>query len=479
MSIAYEVLSGKEGWRTKWEYYSRNISTLEPFLESSVQLVIKLCIWTFFAQHHLEQDREENPLISKDREFIFYVSTCISALTSVFGIVRFFKDGLVRFLPQSGPIEGFLTLRFIFTFLAVLLSSAAKILLFLLLLFYSLGVLAVVLQQPTGIDLVGTKTKTKCSNLALVHSCSDGSFIVKYHSADPDTVLLWGDQDTKGWRMFLREEGQGVRMFWNANRSQWWEGFHEQCVSDGFGCDFNLPSVCGENSNLYCADQMLGLDIVTLSRLISFCIWFSLNLSPQLLVAALVLLAVDVKGALKSFLHLPQLMISPSLTNITFGVPQKLLCQCKAKESKEIVFSKLMYALNSLLAFFGQIVSLCILYIHHGWANPSVHEDFVKFLTHSRTLLGGDKGNFNLDFIPPGLVLLFHLLSVAFFSIVIHTPVCDCESPYVTSSFLAPLDCQKIQLSSIVSRLKEEILEMGNEDEDEDITSRSAECSSL
>ena len=57
--------------------------------------------------------------------------------------------------------------------------------------------------------------------------------------------------------------------------------------------------------------------------------------------------------------------------------------------------------------------------------------------------------------------------------------MCDCESPYVTSSFLAPLDCQKIQLSSIVSRLKEEILEMGNEDEDEDITSRSAECSSL
>ena len=45
----------------------------------------------------------------------------------------------------------------IFTFPAVLLSSAAKILLFLLLLFYSLGVLAVVLQQPTGIDLVGTK----------------------------------------------------------------------------------------------------------------------------------------------------------------------------------------------------------------------------------------------------------------------------------------------------------------------------------
>ena len=476
MSIAYEVLSGEEGWRTKWEYYSRNISTLEPFLESSAQLVIKLCIWTFFAQHHLEQDREENPLISKDREFIFYVSTCISALTTVFGIVKFFKDGLVRFLPQSGPIEGFLTLRFIFTFLAVLLSSAAKILLFLLLLFYSLGVLAVALQQPTGIDLVGTKSNPKCSNLALVHSCSDGSFIVKYHSADPDTVLLWGDQDAKDWRVFLREEGQGVRMFWNANRSQWWEGFHERCVSDGIGCDFNLPSVCGEYSNLYCADQILGLDIVTLSRLISFCIWFCLNLFPQLLVAALILLAVDVKGALKIFLHLPQLMISPSLTNITFGVPQKLLCQCKAKESKEIVFSKLMYSLNSLLAFFGQIVSLYILYIHHYWTNPSVHEDFVKFLIHSRTLLGGDKDNFNLDFIPPGLVLLFHLLSVAFFSIVIHIPVCDCESP-----FLAPLDCQKIPLTSIVPRLKEEMLdvEMGDQDKDEDITSGSGECSSL
>ena len=95
---------------------------------------------------------------------------------------------------------------------------------------------------------------------------------------------------------------------------------------------------------------------------------------------------------------------------------------------------------------------------------------------HSRTLLGGDKDNFNLDFIPPGLVLLFHLLSVAFFSIVIHIPVCDCESP-----FLAPLDCQKIPLTSIFPRLKDEILdvEMGDQDKDEDITSGSGECLSL
>ena len=134
-----------------------------------------------------------------------------------------------------------------------------------------------------------------------------------------------------------------------------------------------------------------------------------------------------------------------------------------------------MYSLNSLLAFSGQIVSLYILYIHHGWANPSDHGDFVKFLIHSRTLLGGDKDNFNLDFIPPGLVLLFHLLSVAFFSIVIHFPVC--KSTFVTKSFLAPLDCHKIPLNPIVPTLKEEKLEMG--DEDEDINSGSGECSSL
>ena len=95
--------------------------------------------------------------------------------------------------------------------------------------------------------------------------------------------------------------------------------------------------------------------------------------------------------------------------------------------------------------------------------------------------MGGDKDNFNLDFIPPGLVLLFHLLSVAFFSIVIHIQVCDCESPFLTNSFLAPLDCQEISLTSIVPRLKEEILdvEMGDQDKDEDITSGSGECSSL
>ena len=458
LCVAYEILSGKEGWRRKWEYYLRNVSTLEPFLESTAQLVIKLSVWTFFLQAHLEKKKEDNPLIDETLgEHFFYFSTCVSAAASVLGIVRFFKDGPVRFLPQTGPANGLLTLKFFFTFLAVLLSSAAKILLLVLMLFYSLGLLPVVLQPPTGVDLVGTNHSRKCSNLALVQPCSDASFQVKLHSPDPETVITWGDPE---WRVFERREGQGqgqgqgVRIFWNANRSRWWEGFVDTCVKEPINCDQDLPNNCGVSSELYCNDP---ISIVTVSRLIAACLWFALNLLPQYLVALLALLVVDLKRTLKSFLHVPQLMLSPVLTNVTFG-PRDLFWQCQTQKSKEIGVSKLLYWINTLISFSGQILSLHLLYLHYREADPYRKEthNFVQYLTQGYNT---DNLNFNLDFIPPGLVLLFHMISVAFFAIVIHIQTCGCKLS--TNSFLVPLDCQQIPISSFIPQIEEE----GPEDE--------------
>ena len=466
LSIAFEIVSGKEGWRQRWNYYLRYISTLEPFLESTAQLVIKLCIWTFFNQAHLEREREENPLIDETGELFFYFSTCVSALASVLGIIRFFKDGPVRFLPQTGPVGGIITLKFLFTFLAVLLSSASKILLLVLMLFYSLGVLPVLLQPPSiGIDLVGTTSEPKCSDLSLVQACGDASFQVKLHSPDPETVI----PSDPGWRVFLREEDQGVRMWWNATDSQWWEG-SKVCVNAptlrGGSCDRGLPNNCGGSSTLYCTDPVtigslqFNVSIVTVSRIISASLWLSLNLFPPYLVAVLAILVTDVKGTFKSVLHSPQLMLSPLLTNITFG-PKDLFWQCKSEKSNKIGVSQGLYWINCLASFLGQIISLHLLYVHYRQADPSRREEriphFGQYLTQGYDT--DSRRNFNLDFVPPGLVLLFHMLSVAFFAIVIH--IQTWKSP--TCSFLAPLDCQNIPITSFIPQIVGEVSEVKNE----------------
>ena len=148
----------------KRSYYMRNISTFEPFIESVSQLIIKLCIWTFFHQDHLEKFQGDvNPLFKETWEQHFFVlTTCVSGLASVLGIIRFFKEGPVRFLPQTGALNGVFNFKFILTFFAILFNALAKILLLIIMLYYSLGVLAVFTNPPIGLDLVGTVSKPGC-----------------------------------------------------------------------------------------------------------------------------------------------------------------------------------------------------------------------------------------------------------------------------------------------------------------------------
>ena len=66
LTIIADIINKKPGWESKREYFNRNISTIEPFVEAIFQVVIKLCIWTVFTQLHMEvADGAENPLFDK------------------------------------------------------------------------------------------------------------------------------------------------------------------------------------------------------------------------------------------------------------------------------------------------------------------------------------------------------------------------------------------------------------------------------
>ena len=441
-------------WQRKRDYYMRNISTFEPFIESVSQLVIKLSIWTFFLQDHLEKFQgEENPLFKETWEqHFFFFTTSVSALASVLGVIRFFKDGPVRFLPQTGALDGVFTFKFIFTFFAILCSAIAKILLLIFMLYYSLGLLAVFSNQPSGLDLVGSVSEPRCWNITIVQACSDDTFQVRTHFPDEKykTGVPWPSPEPE-WRVFLRDENTGVRIFWNTNKSEWWEGF-ESCLKTWTGglCEEELSNNCGaaESIRVYCSEHV---NIVTLSRLIAFSIWFGLNILPQFLIATLVLLSVDVRGTCRAFLHFPELMLAPTMTNVMFG-PKNIFWKCNSKKlDKTITLSPELCWINNLFMFFGSIASLYILYLQFCWADPyrCPRLSFYGFLQY--VTLSSDNDN-DIIALPSGLVLLFQFLSVLMSAFVVHFN--SCKSYGTICSFMSPLENQEKDISQFFHQLE-------------------------
>ena len=437
----------------------RNISTFEPFVESIAQLIIKLCIWTFFHQDHLEKFQgEANPLFTESWQHHFFIFTIIvSGLASVLGIIRFFKDGPVRFLPQTGAVNGIFTFKFILTFFATLFNALAKILLLIIMLYYSLGVLEVFSNPPEGQHLVGTVTDPKCSHISLIQAClRDDTFQVRTHFPDEKyKTLNWSSLEPgnwKEWRVFVRDENIRTRLFWNENKEKWIEAWVESCLTN-WNCELckvGLSNNCGaaESITIHCSEH---ISIVTLSRLTAFSLWFALNILPQLLLVILVFCSLDVKGTLQTFLHFPQLMLSPTITNMIFG-PKDVLWKCRGKPvNKTILLSPQLCWINNSLSLFGNLLSIIILYHQFCQADPLYRcQSTLDFWSFLQTR-GKNENTFIA--LPPGLIILFHCWSFLMAAIVIH--VDSFQTSTTTSSFFGPLECQELGIHSIVHELED------------------------
>lgn len=387
-TIARDMLQGKEGWQGRRESYNRNVSTLEPFIESLSQLIIKLCIWTFFNQKH--QETGQNPLIDIGQGFFFFTIS-LSALASILGITKFFKESPFHFLPQSGFLGGIITLRYLLMFLAVLFNAGSKILLLIMMLFYSLGVISVLSSPTPGSNLVET-----CSSLALVYSCFDASFLVEQHNFSNDSIVSWTNESGE-WRVFNR--GEGWFLFWNTEEDRWTQGT-AHCLenSSSTQCD-GLSSLCGTNSRVYCNDF---ISIVTLSRLVAFLLWLLLNVVPHILLASVALMSMKTKAFIMLVIQFPELLLSPPIANITFGPRKK--CQI-------IRLSPFLCFINIIMSILGHFLSLYLLFLHYKRADPDTKHSLDQFLREGYQSNDIDQYKFNVDWIPPYLVILFLSLS--------------------------------------------------------------------
>ena len=413
------MLKGRDGWQRKRELYNRDISTLEPFIESLSQLIIKLCIWTFFNQKH--QETGQNPLIDIGQGFFFFTIS-LSALASILGITKFFKESPFRFLPQSGPLGGIITLRYLLMFLAVLLNAASKILLVIMMLFYSLGVLSVLSFPTPGTKLVGT-----CSSLALVYSCLDASFLVQQHNFSNKSVVTWTNESEK-WRVFNRSEGW--YLFWNTEKDSWTQGT-SHCLenSTSHQCA-GLTSLCGTNSRVYCNDL---ISIVTLSRLVAFSLWLLLNVIPHILLASAALMSFKTKASIMLTIQFPELLLSPPIANITFG---------PRKNNKIIKLSPVLCCINVIMSALGHCTSLYLLFLHYNRADPESESSLVQFLRAGYQSSDIDQYKFNIDWIPPYLVILLLSLSAVLLFFVLNLNL-----PFISQlNFFSPTSSQEVSI---------------------------------
>ena len=162
------------------------------------------------------------------------------------------------------------------------------------------------------------------------------------------------------------------------------------------------------------------------------------------MLAILVLLSIDVKATLQTFLHFPELMLSPMITNMTFG-PKDLLLKCKSRQfDKTIRLSPELCWINFFLSLFGNVACLVVLFLQFCKADPGFRcknaMGFWDFLNQGSKIIS----------LPPGLVILFSALSVLMSAFVIHFNSCESKC-----SFLSPLECQEIGIGSIVHQLED------------------------
>ena len=412
LTIIVDIIKKKPGREAKREYYNKNISTIEPFVEAISQVVIKLCIWTVFTQLHLEAHEGENPLFSTTSERIFfYFSITSSMVSSLMGCIRFFKESPVRFLPQDGPLSGFFTLKYLLTFASVFFNTAAKVILLLLMVFYSLGVYGVLTPSVVdmkGIDLVGTTTDPKCNNFTMVQACRDGSFQLRHHGIS-DKKVNWTIEE-KSWRVFDRLEGNGVVMFWDTENKRWWDG-KEECLKARSGCTIqSLQNFCGHSAcsgtRLYCTDE---INILTYSRLVAVALWSLFNIFPQILLASICFVLTEKGAFLKIFPLFPQLILAPYLTNVMFGPQIGLPIQV-------IQMSKSLSWVNVLLSILGQVPTFYFLYSYLGEVNPKA--DFFNFLMHGYS--NPLRSNFDASFIPPYFAILSLSIAILTLALLLH-----------------------------------------------------------
>jgi hypothetical protein len=153
-------------------------------------------------------------------------------------------------------------------------------------------------------------------------------------------------------------------------------------------------------------------------------------MTPQFLLACLVLLLAQREGFLHLAAHFPELFLTPSISNIAFG------SECgELRQSITIKMKPRLCWINVVVSSIGHLASLYILFFHYSKADPSKEPTYLQFLKTGFQEVDEERSSF----FPPFISLLCLTLSVLSLSLLLHLAAC---AP------IDPLLCQTIHVKA-------------------------------
>ena len=119
MKIIFKIFKGDPSYVNEKNTLERDVSILEPFLESVPT------VWITTVILAKQAEPENNYALGKDVT-IFITSFTLSVISSSIGITKFLKVGPCKIFPEGGSCLGYLTGRFMMVFIAVACSVVNK-----------------------------------------------------------------------------------------------------------------------------------------------------------------------------------------------------------------------------------------------------------------------------------------------------------------------------------------------------------------
>jgi hypothetical protein len=255
--------------------------------------------------------------------YVVFMSAYISSvLISSFGMIKFFKNGPVEFLPSDGKLDGYLSWNSLVVFFSVLFMVASKG-----------GLLALMIQDRPMLKYFHS-ARSYAPNVG--RNCPQITVLYHDYGFRSEVFNLTGSSGLQD--VFTQNFNTESILTWDKTREDWFHKAHAHLNETKLAA-FRTP-VCGD----WYKHSFGGPD---------FILWFILNCFPQIIHAVLVLcIQFGLRKSLSTLLSYPQTVLSPGFT--FFGFTEN--------KYGKLALSRTVTWVTCFLTFLGYLASFLVIW---------------------------------------------------------------------------------------------------------------------
>ena len=306
--VIWAIATNKKEWKEMKEELDTQVCTLEPYMESMPSLVVYLTIFAVegLVKNNAEFDNTDGPEGNDSWSHHLFMTSLISSFfLSSFGIIKFFKNGPIRFLDSCGFLSGFISPKLLLVFFSVFFLNVGKMLLLL--------------------EMIESRVADRLLYSVMATGPEDSSQItLLYFSYVHEEDVFNRTVEDKQIKVFIgqtrvqigpEDSSNFTFLIWNSSIQQWSYSYSPTCLSAVL-----------EESNRTCT-SMLPSNMLPLAGdwkskthgLSTLLLWTCLVLGPSLLLSLSVLSRPSIRHLPHLLLQHPQLLLTPVFSPFSPG----------------------------------------------------------------------------------------------------------------------------------------------------------------